>query len=65
MRKTKKPIRKLHKARPEPAPFRHIERMIREVDRDNDDLQRKVLLLSILSVLMTFVGLMLAITHFS
>jgi hypothetical protein len=42
----------------------HMERLILKVDAENDRLQKKFLLLSILSVLLTLVGVIFAFTRF-
>ena len=44
-------------------PFRHLEKKIEDVDRENDRLQAKVLLLSVLSVVLAVAGIMLALFY--
>ncbi|MBA2279232.1 hypothetical protein H0V99_02205 [Candidatus Saccharibacteria bacterium] len=42
-------------------PIHHLERTIELLDRDNDRLQQRVLLLSILSVLLAIAGILFAV----
>lgn len=44
-------------------PIHHLERMIETNDRENDKLQAKLMLLTILSVFLAFAGILLAIFY--
>lgn len=44
-------------------PIHHLERMIETNDRENDRLQAKLMLLTILSVFLAFAGILLAIFY--
>jgi hypothetical protein len=44
-------------------PIHHLERTIELLDKENDRLQRWVMILSLLSVLLATVGIMLAVFY--
>jgi len=44
-------------------PIHHLERMIERNDRENDQLQAKLMLLTILSVFLAFAGILLALFY--
>lgn len=44
-------------------PIHHLERMIQKNDKENDRLQAKILLLTILSVILACIGIVLAIFY--
>lgn len=44
-------------------PIHHLERMIEKNDQENDKLQAKLMLLTILSVFLAFAGILLAIFY--
>jgi hypothetical protein len=64
MRKTKKhQKRRMTQLDYEIKLFRHLENTIKTVDKENDSLERKVLLLSMFSVLLTLFGIILALSQ--
>jgi hypothetical protein len=44
-------------------PIHHLERVIETLDQENDHLQQRVLLLSILSVILAVIGILLALFY--
>lgn len=44
-------------------PIHHLERMIEKNDQENDKLQAKLMLLTILSVFLAFAGILLALFY--
>jgi predicted nucleic acid-binding Zn ribbon protein len=44
-------------------PIHHLERTVEMLDKENDRLQRWVMILSLLSVLLATVGIMLAVFY--
>jgi len=46
-------------------PIHHLERTIERIDAENDRLQHRVFLLSMLSVTLTILGILLAVASFT